>query len=475
MMRGIGRIKLSAAAVAMAAILAVMGTALPAMAAEAGGEAQEVTTEAAAEGESGSGAQTAWPEDPSITSTAGCLMDAKTGAVLYGKAMDEKRYPASITKVLTVLLALENCNLDDEVIMDETGVAYAVSGSSNLYTVVGEEFTVRELIYGTMLKSANDMATQLGKHIGNGSMDTFLQMMNDRAAELGCTGTHFNNACGMPDENHYTTAHDMARIMQAAVCNHDFCAVVSKPSYTISASNIYAAREVTSHNLLLVHPEFHYPGIIGGKTGYTDAAGQTLVNGALRDGVTMVVCTMQAPDVASAAYDNIKLLDFGYDKFEEVRAIPEDKVVSGGILTVPKGVTPDDCEVATELVVVDSQACERWDYTYADHFVGSAVVTKETAAVLRGEVPEETETGAAPAAEENENSAEETGTGMVARSGALPTIMPDREMQASVNREEMDARFEKIGKTIIGISLGFIVIFGLFLIGSIGRAIENRD
>lgn len=475
MVRGIGKIKVSAAAVAMAVILTVMGTALPAMAAEAGSESQEVKTEAAAAGESGSDAQTAWPEDPTISSTAACLIDAKTGVVLYGKAMDEKRYPASITKVMTVLLALENCSLDDEVIMDETGVAYAVSGSSNLYTVEGEEFTVRELIYGTMLKSANDMATQLGKHVGNGSMDTFLQMMNDRAAELGCTGTHFNNACGMPDENHYTTAHDMALIMKAAICNHDFCAVVSKTAYTISASSIYAAREVTSHNLLLVHPDYYYPGIIGGKTGYTDAAGHTLVNGALRDGVTLVVCTMQAPDTATAASDNIKVLDYGYNNFQEVRAIPEDQVVSGGILTVPRGVTPDDCEVASDLVVVDSQACEQWDYTYAGHYVGSAVVTKETAAVLRGEVPEEPQAEAAPAAEENEDNTGTSGTGMVTQSGALPTIMPDRQMQASVDREEMDARFERIGKTIIGISIGFIVIFGLFLIGGIGRAIENRD
>ncbi len=468
MIRGIGKIKLSAAAAVLAAILTVTGSALPAMAASGDGAVAEAT-------ESG---KIAWPEDPEIASTAACLMDAKTGVVLYGKAMDEKRYPASITKVLTTLLALENCNLDDTVVMDETGVAYAVSGSSNLYTVVGEEFTVRELIYGTMLKSANDMATQLGKHIGNGSMDTFLQMMNDRAAELGCTGTHFNNACGMPDENHYTTAHDMALIMSAAVRNHDFCAVVSKPSFTISASNIYAAREVTSHNLLLVNPDYYYPGIIGGKSGYTDAAGYTLTNGALRDGVTLVVCTMQAPDFATSGADNVKVLDYGYDNFEEIQVIPEDQVVSGGILTVPKGVKAEDCEVATELVVVDSQACERWDYTYADHFVGSAVVTKETAAILRGEVPEEPAEEAAPASEEeNEGTSGEEASddNMVPQSGALPTIMPDREMQASVDREEMDARFERIGKTIIGISLGFIVIFGLFLIGSIGRAIENRD
>ena len=161
-----------------------------------------------------------WPQAEDINSTTGVLIEASTGTVLFNKSMDQQMYPASITKVLTTLVTLENGNMSDPVTMTQTGVNYAVGGSANQGTRVGEVFTLEQLLYGTMLASANDMATQMGEYIG-GSIENFAAMMNARAVELGCTGTHFTNACGMPDPNHVTTAHDMALIMRAAVERED--------------------------------------------------------------------------------------------------------------------------------------------------------------------------------------------------------------------------------------------------------------
>ena len=271
-----------------------------------------------------------WPQGENCRSLTACLIDADTGAVLYDKSIGATMAPASITKVMTLLLALERGNLEDRVAMTETGVRYAESGSMNLYTKVGEEFTVEELIYGTFLYSANDMATQLGEYIGGGSIDNFVQMMNDRAAELGCTGTHFSNACGMPDPEHVTTAHDMALIMREGLRREDFRIIINTPSYTIPPTNMTAAeRELTSHNPLLVSPAYYYPGTIGGKTGYTDSARHTLINAVSRDGMTLIVVTMHAEDAGYAAEDNIRILDYGFNNFA-VQSVGNPELTAGG-------------------------------------------------------------------------------------------------------------------------------------------------
>ena len=149
---------------------------------------------------------------PEIISTNAIVMDADTRAVLYEKDPDAQGSPASVTKVMTTYMALKYGNLSDVVTMTDTSVALAVNGLSNLYTVVGEEFTLEQLLYGTMLKSANDMATQVGEYVGGGSLDQYLSMANAEAAEMGCENTHFANACGYPDADNYTSARDIALI-----------------------------------------------------------------------------------------------------------------------------------------------------------------------------------------------------------------------------------------------------------------------
>ncbi|MDO4477847.1 MAG: D-alanyl-D-alanine carboxypeptidase family protein [Lachnospiraceae bacterium] len=321
-------------------------------------------------------AAAAWPTGPETASESVILMDADTNAVLYSKDPDRAMYPASVTKIMTTLLALEKGNLADNVTMTQTGVAYAVGGSSNLYTQVGEIFTLEQLLYGTMLKSANDMATQVGEYIG-GTVEDFVAMMNARAEELGCTGTHFNNACGMPDPDHVTTVHDMALICQAALKNEAFRTIAGTHSYTIPATNMTAdPRSFDNHNPLLVNPDYAYPGIIGGKTGYTDDALNTLATMVSQNGITLIAVTFRAADGGTAATDHRKLYDYGFNCFEHLELPEREFYTEGGYVTVPKGAAVADL---TGEAFTDDNGNMTTAYAYADHKVGTTYMSAEDA------------------------------------------------------------------------------------------------
>lgn len=318
-----------------------------------------------------------WPEAPELKSETAVLMDADTGAVLYEKNMDQVMYPASVTKILTCLMGLENGHLSDTVTMTEDAVYYAQAGSSNLNTKVGEVFTLEQLLYGTMLKSANDMATQVGIYVG-GTIEHFAEMMNTKAASLGCKNTHFVNACGMPADDHYTSAHDLALICREALKNDDFRKITGTHSYEIPPTNMTSSpRTFSSHNPLLVDPDYAYPGIIGGKTGYTDAAQSTLATFVSLNGLTLIAVTLKTSDATQAALDNRALHDYGVNNFEYAD-IASSFASSGGKAILPKNVPAD--------TIVTSEAVDAFDeteltFTYDGRTVGSAVMTKaQTAA-----------------------------------------------------------------------------------------------
>jgi len=330
-----------------------------------------------------------WPQAADVYSKCACLMDADTGTVLYNKGMDTQMFPASITKIMTCLLALENGKLTDQVTMTQTGVAYVGVGSSNLSTQVGEVFTLEQMLYGMMLKSANDMATQVGEYIGGGSIDHFVQMMNDKAAELGCTSTHFANACGMPDPNHYSSAHDIALIAQAALKIDEFRTIVNTPTYTIPATNMTATeRSMTSHDPLLVSPDYFYPGIIGGKNGYTDLAQSTLTTFAERNGMTLIAVSLYATDGSYAAKDNVALLDYGFCNFQKVAVGKTEYNVSGGSVILPQNASLDDCGVKQD-ETKDASLGELLQTTYIfgdQTAVGGFTMTQENAKKYADEV-----------------------------------------------------------------------------------------
>lgn len=231
--------------------------------------------------------QQALATDSSIarTAKAAFLYDMTTDTVIYAKNPDEKVYPASLTKVMTALIALERANLEDMVTVSISAVADMDPEATLANLVPGEEMSMLNLLYCLMVESANDAGAVIAEHVA-GSHEAFAELMNQKAAQLGCTGTHFTNAHGLHDENHYSTARDMAKIMMAALEYSAFVDIYATPRYVVPETNLRGERELNSTNYLIANQDidFYYePLITGGKTGYTSAAGRCLVTTAERE------------------------------------------------------------------------------------------------------------------------------------------------------------------------------------------------
>lgn len=236
---------------------------------------------------------------PAISAAASTVMHVETGTVVYEKNADGHMLIASTTKIMTALVVLEHCVLDEpvEILPEYT----AVEGSS-MYLRVGETYTVEELLYGLMLASGNDAATALACHTA-GSIEAFAQLMNEKAAALGLENTSFRNPHGLDAEGHYSTAHDLAALACYAMQNEQFRTIVSTNSMTIGTQTY------TNHNRLLRT----YPGALGVKTGYTQAAGRILVSCAQRDNTQFVCVTISDPNDWD---DHTRLLDWAFDEYE---------------------------------------------------------------------------------------------------------------------------------------------------------------
>lgn len=246
-------------------------------------------------------------DPPPVSAQNAILIEANSGEVLYEKNASDKAYPASITKIMTALLAIENGTLDKKVKVSSN--ASGVEGSS-IYLASGEMISLRDLIYGLMLRSGNDAATAISEEIG-GSKDNFVVMMNKKARELGAYNTHFMNPSGLHDKEHYTTAEDMALIASAAMKNKEFKKVASTKSWVTDRGEgkynyFYNKNKVV----------YQYNGGTGIKIGYTKAAGRTLVASSEKNGMELICVVMNAPDWFQDTY---KLMDYAYSQFETAK------------------------------------------------------------------------------------------------------------------------------------------------------------
>lgn len=259
------------------------------------------------------GGRTASVQEPAIVAEGAVLMDAATGKVLYGKNQDQQFYPASITKIMTALIVLERCNLSDKVTFSSTATTNLESGAVSLNITEGDVLTVEQCLYGLLLKSANEIGNGLAEHVA-GSVSGFADLMNAKAKELGCKNTHFANPHGLNDSTHKTTAYDMALIMRAALENATFRKIDTTTSYSFPATKKAAARTITmGHKMMYTTDSRYYEGVIGGKTGYTSLAGNTLVTGAERNGVRLVAVVMKAKGTQYT--DTKAMLDYGFDNY----------------------------------------------------------------------------------------------------------------------------------------------------------------
>ena len=338
-----------------------------------------------------------WPAGIDVSSSSAIVMEASTGTILYEKNMDDQHYPASITKILTGLVAIENSSLDEEVTFSADAVAESAGGTSSIARDIGEVMTMEQCLYGMLLESANECAYAIAEHVGGGDIDVFLQMMNDKAKELGCTNSNFCNPNGLPDENHYTSAHDMALIGQAAINNEQLAQIMSTKSYTIPPTNKHDEETpLNNHHAMLNYyktNKYLYDGCLGGKTGYTVDANNTLVTFAQRDNMTLI-CVVMEVDAPYQYVDTTSLFDYCFDNFkiedassnqdiftetnkESIGALAEnidltEASVSGNVV-LPKTV---DSSAATITVVpaTDSEnpsIVGNVIYTYGDRQVGS--------------------------------------------------------------------------------------------------------
>ena len=280
-----------------------------------------------------------WVQGPQIEGESAILMDMTTGTILYSKNADKAQYPASITKIMTALLGSESLKATDKFSMSETA-AHGITDtqSSSIYADTGEEFTVEQALMAVMLQSANEMTLAIAEQT-SGSVKKFVELMNLKARQLGCTNTHFNNPNGLPDEKHYTTANDMAKIARAAWFNPTFRKYCTTGYYEIPSTNKFSeTRYLLNHHKMMSGQAYAYDGVFGGKTGYTEAAGNTLVTFARRGNMYLVSVVMQS--INGAYSDTKSLLDYGLNNFSR-SAIKAKKEICFSCLPAEKYLIKD--------------------------------------------------------------------------------------------------------------------------------------
>ena len=260
---------------------------------------------------------------PAISAEGAILMDAGTNTVLYSKNIHEHLYPASTTKLLTALVAFENSDLSDMVEFSNEAVSGIEPKSSNMGMDAGQSITMEQCLYGILVYSANEVCNAVAEHVA-GSVPKFVDMMNAKAKELGCMDSHFVTANGLHDDDHYTSPYDLAVIAKAFFSNETLSKIAGTSHYTIEPTvsqpdliDLYTHNKLTNNT-------YPYEGYIGGKTGYTSQAQQTLVSCAERNGMKLI-CVVMKEDSPMQFTDTVSLFDYGFDNFGRVNIAQNDK------------------------------------------------------------------------------------------------------------------------------------------------------
>jgi len=258
---------------------------------------------------------------PSVTAESAILMDAQTGTTMYEKDIYTKRYPASITKIMTCLVARKHAELNEVVAFSNEAVFGIERNSSNIGIDVGENMSMQDCLYAILLASANEVASAVAEHVG-GSVEGFAQMMNEEALALGCQNTHFVNANGLPDEDHYTTAYDMALITRAFFADEVLAEMAGTVFYHINATMTQPDEiDLQNHHRMLVGcrygSKYSYEYTLGGKTGYTDVARQTLVTCAQKDDMRLI-CVVLKDETPEHYLDTTNLMEYGFANFAQL-------------------------------------------------------------------------------------------------------------------------------------------------------------
>lgn len=350
-----------------------------------------------------------WPSDTGIESEAGIVMDADSRAVLFGQNIHVQKAPASITKILTALVVIENSSLDDTITFSHDAVYNVEDGSGNKNSIEeGDTLSVRDCLYLLLMRSSNQAANALAEHVG-GSRDGFVKMMNEKTAELGCENSHFANPSGLNDDTQLTSVYDMALIASAAYKNDTLLTISKDKSYRLPATknNPDGVTIQPEHKLLITtdtESPNYYPYAVAGKTGYTSIAGQTLVTYAIKDDRRQIAVTMKSTQ-ATHYQDTIALMDFGFLRFKNVNISENETAYTSGdqpvqigdnsyqpsdlsmdtlaVITLPKDASFADAEktVVTDLPEDAPQgAVALLSYKYNDRKIGQVYLISASAA-----------------------------------------------------------------------------------------------
>ena len=338
-----------------------------------------------------------WPDGPAISAQSAIVMDVDSGTVLYAKNIHEMLYPASTTKIMTCLLAVENVAMNENVEFSYDAVFGVPRDGSNMGIDVGEILPMEDCLYGILVGSANEVAAAVGEHIG-GDTETFLQMMNDRAKELGCKNTNFMNANGLHDDNHYTTAYDLALIARAFFSNDYLANIANTPRVHFEPTATQPDDFYLNNKNKLVSGEIKYEYYLGGKTGYTSDARQTLVSCAEKDGMRLV-CVVMKEETPDQFNDTVTLFNYGFSNFKKVKvsevetkytvensgffATGQDvfgnsksilQLDENACIVIPATAEFTDVESTISYDNLDNNQVANITYTYNDVFVGNVSV-----------------------------------------------------------------------------------------------------
>ena len=354
-----------------------------------------------------------WPTAPETAGEGVVLMEANTKAVIYEKNPDEKMYPASTTKILTAIVVLEHCSLDETVVFTEECVDLE-EGAVTIDSVAGEEMLLKDVMYGLLLPSGNDCAMALALHVA-GSISAFADMMNEKALEIGAKDSHFVNPSGLFNSNHYTTASDLALIARYAFQNSTFVDIISHPTYIIEPTNMNPESRVliNTHEMITPGNPDYNSHVIGGKTGYLYEAGRCLVTYAEKDGVTLL-CVILDGSYYGIFGETQEMLEFGWNNFKVINISEEERRFSYANESAKIQIDPSDQILAlndvpfyelTSLINYayyldeqeyadakeaagikpgDRRQLYAWiDYYYAGHFLGSCNVIIDPGMVIK--------------------------------------------------------------------------------------------
>ena len=266
-------------------------------------------------------------EQPSISAASAILLDNKTGKVLYNKNENKKMYPASTTKILTAIIVIENCNLDTIATASYDAIMSIPDGYSTANIQIGEQLTIEQLLELLLVHSANDAANVLAEFVG-GSTDSFVSIMNTKINELGLTNSHFTNVYGLHDDNHYTTAHDLAFIMKYCLNNNTFRKIAGQASCAIPATNKYGTRSYNSTNELLVpNSTYYYKYLTTGKTGFTSQAKECLVSSAYKNNLELIGVVLGS---TNRFVDTRNIYEYAYSNYS-IKTIATEKDIATNI------------------------------------------------------------------------------------------------------------------------------------------------